>query len=111
MKYFSCFCVFLSVIEQDIEQEEQKTQISADLRIRKTQVCATISFVQFFGKNAEILSIENARLSSFSPIDLMGHKDASTSVCVPLYAICTLQTLWAYSVCSLLVCVPHLGHI
>jgi len=32
----------LKVIEQDIEQEEQKTQISADLRIRKTQ-CTTLS--------------------------------------------------------------------
>lgn len=26
------------VIEQDIEQEEQKSQVNADLRIRKTQV-------------------------------------------------------------------------
>jgi len=26
------------VIEQDIEQEENKQQVSADLRIRKTQV-------------------------------------------------------------------------
>lgn len=30
--------IYFSVIEQDIEQEENKSQISADLRIRKTQV-------------------------------------------------------------------------
>jgi len=32
---------FVVVIEQDIEQEENKSQVTADLRIRKTQVSLT----------------------------------------------------------------------
>ena len=36
--YTNVYCCLLSVIEQNIEQEEHSNKSSADLRIRKTQV-------------------------------------------------------------------------